>query len=66
VFRSRGGSNARDNRITLCAFHHLRGVHQRYIRITGSASLGLRYEFPLERFGSGDRREAGDTPMLGA
>jgi hypothetical protein len=56
VFRSRGGSNARDNRITLCAFHHLRGVHARAIRITGSASLGLRYEFPFARFASGDVR----------
>jgi hypothetical protein len=58
VFRSRGGSNDRDNRITLCAFHHLRGVHQRQIRITGSASHGLRYQLPLERFASGDRRLA--------
>ncbi len=58
VFRSQGGTNDRDNRITLCAFHHLRGVHQRQIRITGAASLGLRYEFPLERFASGDRRVA--------
>jgi hypothetical protein len=56
VFRSRGGSNDRDNRITLCAFHHLRGVHQRQIRITGSASHGLRYQLPLEGFASGDRR----------
>jgi hypothetical protein len=58
VFRSRGGSNDRDNRITLCAFHHLRGVHARSIRITGAASLGLRYEFPFARFASGDRRLA--------
>ncbi len=58
VFRSHGGSNDRDNRITLCAFHHLRGVHARSICITGAASLGLRYEFPLERFASGDPRLA--------
>ncbi len=28
LFRSRGGGNARDNRITVCAWHHLRGIHQ--------------------------------------
>jgi hypothetical protein len=36
----------------------VRGVHARSIRITGAASLGLRYEFPFARFASGDRRLA--------
>lgn len=27
VYRSRGGDNARDNRITICAGHHLHGIH---------------------------------------
>jgi len=31
VFRSHGGSNARENRITVCAWHHLRGIHERYV-----------------------------------
>ncbi len=27
LFRSRGGGNARENRITLCVWHHLHGIH---------------------------------------
>jgi 5-methylcytosine-specific restriction endonuclease McrA len=29
-FRSRGGGNERANRITVCAAHHLHGIHTRY------------------------------------
>ena len=56
LFRSQGGTNDRDNRVALCAFHHLRGVHQGYIKITGAASVGLRFELPLGTFGAGERR----------
>jgi hypothetical protein len=56
AFRSRGGSNDRANRIALCAWHHLRGVHARRIRIEGQAPDALRFHLPLERFASGDRR----------
>ena len=34
-FRSAGGSDALENRITLCAFHHLRGVHAGIVRCSG-------------------------------
>src|SRR5438093_8289674 len=37
VFRSRGGGNARANRITLCAWHHLRGVHAGRVQAEGEA-----------------------------
>ena len=50
-FRSLGGGDEPENQITLCAFHHLIGVHQGLIAIKGRArrggedldySLGLR------------------------
>ena len=37
VFRWRGGGNERENRITLCAWHHLRGVHAGRVRAEGEA-----------------------------
>ena len=63
VFRSRGGSHALANRTTLCAAHHLRGVHAGVVRCTGEAPADLRFELgvrsgqpPLERYASGDVR----------
>ena len=60
-FRSHGGSDALGNRITLCAFHHHRGVHAGFLRICGSAPDGLVFELgvragapPLARYRSGD------------
>ena len=41
-FRSGGGSNDPANRVTLCAFHHLRGVHADRVRCVGRAPDGLR------------------------
>jgi hypothetical protein len=43
-FRSAGGSNEPSNRTTLCAFHHLRGVHAGRVRCSGSAPDRLRFE----------------------
>ncbi len=60
-FRSAGGSDAAENRITLCAFHHQRGVHTGLVRVFGHAphelvfELGVRHgAAPLARYGSGD------------
>lgn len=47
VFRSAGGSDELENRTTLCAFHHLRGVHAGRVRCTGSAPSGLRFDLGL-------------------
>jgi hypothetical protein len=62
-FRSAGGSDAESNRITLCAGHHLRGVHAGRVRIRGKAPGALRFELglrpgapPLEVYRSGDVR----------
>jgi hypothetical protein len=44
LFRSRGGGNARDNRITVCAWHHLRGIHQGRVRAWGRAPDDITWE----------------------
>jgi hypothetical protein len=60
-FRSAGGSDDLRNRTTLCAWHHLRGVHAGLIRCGGTAPHGLRFELglragrpPLAAYLSGD------------
>jgi hypothetical protein len=65
VFRSVGGGDELANRTTLCAGHHLRGVHAGRIRVIGSAPGGLRFELglrpgqqPLLRYRSGDQLSA--------
>jgi len=62
-FRSAGGPDDLDNRITLCAFHHLRGVHAGLLRCVGRAPDGLRWEMgirpgvtPRMAYRSGDIR----------
>jgi hypothetical protein len=44
LFRSRGGDNRRTNRVTLCAWHHLRGIHGGRVRVWGDAPDGLTWE----------------------
>ena len=50
VFRSRGGPDEPWNRTTLCAFHHLRGVHEGRLRVEGRAPDALVFEL-----GTGER-----------
>ncbi len=54
--RSARGSDDDANLITLCAFHHLRGVHGGLLRITGKAPDELRFELPHVVYASGGRR----------
>jgi hypothetical protein len=61
TFRSAGGSDDAGNRVTLCAFHHQRGVHAGLVRVRGRAPDGLVFELglrpgapPLTRYRSGD------------
>ncbi len=61
-FRSAGGGDEPENLTTLCAFHHLRGVHGGTVSVTGSApdelefALGLRAGCePLARYRSRGR-----------
>jgi len=53
-FRSAGGGDEPENLTTLCAAHHLRGVHGGTVRIAGRAPEGLRYELPVGRWRAGD------------
>ncbi len=58
-FRSARGPDEPWNRTTLCAFHHLRGVHEQGLRVRGRAPDHLVFELgpePVERFRSGDVR----------
>jgi hypothetical protein len=68
-FRSAQGSDDLENRVTLCAFHHLRGVHRGLLRCVGRAPDGLRWEMgirpgvtPLLAYRSGDLRVRAKAP----
>ena len=66
VFRSAGGSNDLGNRTTLCAWHHLRGVHAGVVRCTGVAPHGLRFELGVRHdVASLAVYEAGDVIVAG-
>ena len=65
VFRSAGGGHWEWNRVTLCAFHHQRGVHRGELIVRGRAPDALVFELgvrpgqpPLARYVSGDVRVA--------
>jgi hypothetical protein len=67
--RSAGGSDEPSNRVTLCAFHHLRGVHAAWIRCGGRAPDGLTWQMglrpgaaPLVAYGSGDVQLSAERP----
>lgn len=55
VFRSRGGGDELENRVTLCAYHHLRGVHAGRLSVTGRAPEHLRYRTLLGEWKAGGR-----------
>jgi hypothetical protein len=44
LFRSRGGDNGRDNRVTICAAHHLHGIHAGRVRASGRAPDEISWE----------------------
>lgn len=46
-FRSRGGGHERGNRTTVCAAHHLHGIHAGLVKVTGTAPAALRWDLPL-------------------
>jgi hypothetical protein len=48
-YRSHGGSDEEHNRVSLCAVHHLRGVHRGRIRVTGRAPDDLKWEITGSR-----------------
>jgi hypothetical protein len=54
VFRSRGGGDETSNLVSLCAAHHLHGVHAGYVRVRGAAPEALRWEMALPPGGAPD------------
>ncbi len=46
-FRTLGGGNERKNRVTVCAWHHLRGLHGGMVRASGVAPAAVRWELGL-------------------
>jgi hypothetical protein len=55
LFRSQGGDNAQSNRISICAWHHLRGIHRGILRAYGDATGEVRWQLGL---GAGPSRGA--------
>ena len=68
-FRSARGSDEAWNRVTLCAFHHLRGVHAGRARVRGQAPEGLVFELGLRDGAKGGGRAGGagggERPLVG-
>ncbi|HQR28935.1 MAG TPA: HNH endonuclease signature motif containing protein, partial [Anaeromyxobacteraceae bacterium] len=48
VWRSRGGEDEEGNLVSLCAGHHLHGIHRGYVRVSGRAPDGLVWELGEE------------------
>jgi hypothetical protein len=48
-YRAQGGSNDDSNLLCLCAAHHLFGIHEERMRVTGKAPDELVWEFGLRR-----------------
>ncbi len=67
-FRSRGGDNTRDNRTTVCAAHHLHGIHDGTIHASGTAPHAIEWRLGVRPGASpflafvGDRYCAPATP----
>ncbi len=51
LFRSRGGDNTRDNRVAVCAWHHLHGLHSGAVRARGKAPDGITWEIGVRAAG---------------
>jgi hypothetical protein len=61
LFRSRGGGNARENRITICAAHHLHGIHAGHVRAWGAAPHAVTWELGVSAGRAPLLRLVGDT-----
>jgi len=60
LFRSRGGANDLGNRTTVCAWHHLRGIHEGRIRAFGRAPREIVWEVGRQASGAPLFRTFGD------
>jgi hypothetical protein len=59
LYRSRGGGDEAENLVSLCAAHHLHGVHRAFVRVRGVAPHGLTWDLG-ERVTSFERSEVGE------
>jgi hypothetical protein len=59
--RSRGGGDEAENLASLCASHHLRGVHGGHIRIRGSAPDRLKWQLGPRTGGGSDVEPGPDS-----
>ena len=50
IWRSQGGENEQPNLLSVCPAHHLHGIHDGWIRVSGKAPDQLRWELtsPVE------------------
>jgi hypothetical protein len=57
-FRSRGGGNERGNRIPVCVWHHLRGIHQNIVAAAGDAESEIDWQLGVDAYAAanGTRR----------
>ncbi|HEY2388488.1 MAG TPA: HNH endonuclease signature motif containing protein [Candidatus Binatia bacterium] len=66
VFRSRGGGNARDNRVSVCAAHHLHGLHDGSVRAEGTAPDDVEWQLGTRAYGPPLLTSVGDRLLAAA
>jgi hypothetical protein len=64
-FRSHGGGNERENRIAICAAHHLHGIHAGWVRAAGAAPAAVSWELGMRADGPPLARLVGDRYLEG-
>jgi hypothetical protein len=52
LYRSRGGADVESNMVSLCAAHHLHGVHRGWVCVRGRAPEGLTWELGVRPGGA--------------
>jgi hypothetical protein len=60
-FRSHGGDNAQPNRIAVCVWHHLRGIHDGRVKAWGTAPAAVHWELGVRSDGPPLLRLVGDA-----
>ena len=65
-WRSRGGNNAQDNRSTVCAGHHLHGIHAGFIATSGHAPHAIHWQLGVARGRPPFLELLGDTYLMRA
>jgi HNH endonuclease len=62
TYRSAGGGDDLANLVSLCAAHHLHGVHMGFIRVSGKAPDELHWELGRRRGEGGSGGRGGPPP----